>query len=218
MIKDLLTWKDISAWSTVNTMKASVFYISLCALASKSLSQLSEIRVGENGSILVDLPFSWQLLFYGSIFYLAGYILYLVFCPAFIRQYPNFSDLRGSSYIGSDLQEELQQIQDMNFKLPVEYTEDIDLILKCLTIEDDQKRGSYYQSMGAGSCSEVITTAIANNEIENCREAFNLISNSWEKRFAAGKVVVSLLYLLFLLAVLVVLFENIYFVTKYLLL
>jgi len=38
------------------------------------------------------LPFSWQLLWFSSLSFVIAYVLYLIFCPSFIRKYNSFKD------------------------------------------------------------------------------------------------------------------------------
>jgi hypothetical protein len=43
-------------------------------------------------SMALGLPFSWQLLWLSSFFFLAAYVLYLIRCPSFIKEYNRYSD------------------------------------------------------------------------------------------------------------------------------
>jgi uncharacterized protein YlbG (UPF0298 family) len=43
-------------------------------------------------SFNLSLPFNWQLLWYSSLSFVIAYILYIIFCPGFIRKYNSFSD------------------------------------------------------------------------------------------------------------------------------
>ena len=216
MISTIVSWKNISQWSSTGMLKASVFYIGLSALASKSLSQLSEVPIGDK-VISLELPFFWQILFFGSLCYIAGFSLYTFLCPYFIKTHPLFSDMRGSGYIGSDLQEEFQALVDQKIKLPDDFSRDIDTVLGFLTAEEDEERHHYSGLLVSGSCSELIAHSIANNDIENSREAYNLISKSWEKQYIPAKFFAAALYSLFFLSMLIVLVQNIYFVVTYLL-
>jgi hypothetical protein len=42
--------------------------------------------------INLELPFTWELLWIASLIFLASWILYIIFCPGFIIEYPTYQD------------------------------------------------------------------------------------------------------------------------------
>ena len=43
-------------------------------------------------SFNIGLPFTWQLLWVSSLCFVSAFILYLIYCPTFIRKYNSFKD------------------------------------------------------------------------------------------------------------------------------
>ncbi len=57
------------------------------------------ISAGENNYILVlQLPFSWVLLWISSFLFTTALIIYYIFCPDFIKVNPSFSDYKSAQH------------------------------------------------------------------------------------------------------------------------
>jgi len=202
-----ILWKEISKLSSYGAVKGGIFYVGICGVASKSLSGLSNIQVGSQ-SVVLDLPFSWQILFFGTLCYIIGYILYLLFCPSFLKKYMSFVDLRNSGCTGEDLRYELEVINQSSINLPEHDEATIsDVVFRLRT-------GSYEKVEYHDECSKLMVESIVNNDIDNSREVYNMISNSLENKYLGAKYLVLLLYVLSFCAVSFVFIQNILFVLR----
>ncbi|WP_148300003.1 hypothetical protein [Acetobacter papayae] len=57
-----------------------------CGLSGVSANNICIISSG------LSLPFSWEAMWIASIIYLIAYVVYLLFCPPFIRKYKNIEN------------------------------------------------------------------------------------------------------------------------------
>lgn len=48
----------------------------------------------QNITINTSLPFTWWVLWVSSLFYFAAFIIYLIFCPSFIKKYNNYGEYK----------------------------------------------------------------------------------------------------------------------------
>lgn len=198
-------WKSINKLSSYSAVKGGIFYIGICGVASKSLSGLSKVEIGGE-SIVIDLPFSWQTLFFGTLFYIVGYVLYLIFCPMFIKKHGSFVDLRNSGYTGADLKDELEEIDRGDIDIPINDKSTIKEVLINLELDGNMR------SKSVNECTELMVDSIEKNDIDGSREVYNMICNSLDRKYRLIKYIIAVLYLVSSLAVLVVSIENIAFV------
>lgn len=92
---------ETSHWQFLNVFfKPSVtrFFISWFALAPtfvKAVRDLPDpliVTLGHHTyQIPLDLPFRWEVLWWASLIYAVAFVLHLIFCPGFIKRYPNFN-------------------------------------------------------------------------------------------------------------------------------
>lgn len=201
----LVSWKDVSKLSSYSAVKGGVFYVGICGIASKSLSGLSVIQVsGQN--VLIDLPFSWRVLFYGTLSYIAGYLLYLIFCPKFLKSHISFVDLKNSGYTGADLQDELKEIHCDGISIPKHNKDTIAEVLSRLG------SGAKVSATTGNECSNLMYESIVNNDIDKSREAYNMICNSLDRKYSFAKKLAMFLYISSACAVAFVFLQNIKFV------
>jgi len=92
---------ETSHWQFLNVFfKPSVtrFFISWFALAPavvKAIQELpSPLLIPISGTpvpIVLSLPFRWEVLWWASLAYAVSFLMHLMFCPGFIKRYPNYS-------------------------------------------------------------------------------------------------------------------------------
>ncbi len=71
----------------------------IVANLTENSSRVNKICVGSVcAEYSVSLPFSWWLLWLGSLFFIVAFALYQIFCPKFIKDYSSFSDYERSRH------------------------------------------------------------------------------------------------------------------------
>ncbi|NKW91935.1 hypothetical protein HGD87_05280 [Rhodobacteraceae bacterium R_SAG9] len=92
---------ETSHWQFMNVFfKPSItrFFISWFALAPAVVKAVQNLpnplifTVGaETYQVPLDLPFRWEMLWWASLIYALAFVLHLIFCPGFIKRYPNYN-------------------------------------------------------------------------------------------------------------------------------
>lgn len=92
---------ETSHWQFLNVFfKPSItrFFISWFALAPAVVKAVQDlpnpliITVGAGTyQVPLDLPFRWEILWWASLIYAIAFVLHLIFCPGFIKRYPNYN-------------------------------------------------------------------------------------------------------------------------------
>jgi hypothetical protein len=62
--------------------------------------KMSDGIYGDSFSLHLNLPFSWSLAFFASVFYLIGYLLSTSQCPEVILRYRHFADFHRAAQDG----------------------------------------------------------------------------------------------------------------------
>jgi len=80
-------------------LKTSYLWFLLVPISARLLSSIDSVvnlRVfGTPFTITLGLPFSWEILFFGSLFVSAANLIFVVLCPQFVRdfeQYPEYTN------------------------------------------------------------------------------------------------------------------------------
>lgn len=104
MIKLIQTqvWEQLSAQTNTAFTRSNYIWLGIVPATAKVLEKVGdEIQIAFGGAeiiIVMDLPFSWHLFYWGAVFFVIAHITYLSFCPAFIRNYKNFEDYKRMGY------------------------------------------------------------------------------------------------------------------------
>ena len=97
-------WQELGRFFKVPAIRFFVSWFALVPVIANALSELPErveIDLPSGAySIVVALPFSWQVLWVSSMFYAVAFLVYVVRCPNFIKSNPDFSAFlkKGHSY------------------------------------------------------------------------------------------------------------------------
>jgi len=86
----VLTWIQLRRLSRSRAVQSAYVWFFLVPLAAKSLSGLEAVvlwTIENERAILLALPFSWEFLFYSSVFMAIGNLTFTVSAPSFIREY-----------------------------------------------------------------------------------------------------------------------------------
>jgi len=89
-------WEEYKHFFQIAYFRYLVVWFTLVPLLASLLEGLQRplvLQVGEHQlSFSLGLPFSWELLWLSSLFFFLAYVVYVIFCPAFIKQYNQYSE------------------------------------------------------------------------------------------------------------------------------
>lgn len=202
-----LSWVGVEKLSLTTIFKMMVGYVAVTAIATNSISLLRDW-----GWTNVGLPFNWQVMFFSSLAYIIGYLIYFYKCPTFIKEYPSFKNITSSSYTQNDYRDELNKIINSCEESEIE-----EEILEFLTVEKNKVDRQKLKSL----TDENFVSAISKyreyrTEIELSKELYNSIINKWSKSSPSlSCFTASLIYLSYSLLA-ITLLCNIWSVIKYL--
>lgn len=109
-------WQWYKSFFSITILRYFVLWFSLVPMLALWLNQIPEGKVylkdikilKDNGisnegnledigtyfEIDLGLPFSWELLWASSLFFVVALIIYTIFCPRFIKKYPSFKNYK----------------------------------------------------------------------------------------------------------------------------
>lgn len=94
--KHWVHWQWYKSLFSIVIFRYFVTFFSIIPLLAKLLSQVPskfKLTIGEEiYNVNLTLPFSWELLWVSAFLYTLSYVLYLVFCPRFIKTYNSYSE------------------------------------------------------------------------------------------------------------------------------
>lgn len=89
-------WERYKNFFQVTIFRYFVLWFSIVPMIAVALSNTpSEINLHFGGQVIAvkaELPFSWQLLWLSSLFFVMALGIYYTFCPAFIKKYNNYGE------------------------------------------------------------------------------------------------------------------------------
>ncbi|WP_143829433.1 hypothetical protein [Zhongshania aliphaticivorans] len=99
-----LRWEAYRDFFQIQFLRYLVVWFSLVPAAAAILKDVPK-TITLNAThppiiIALELPFSWQALWFSSVFFMAALILYLLFCPKFIKKYHSYSDYQKYEHDG----------------------------------------------------------------------------------------------------------------------
>lgn len=88
-------WEEYQTFFQLIILRYLVVWFSLVPVLAGLVSQLPDplpiTLLGVTHEIELTLPFSWQLLWVSSLFFVLALALYKAFCPKFVQKYSDFS-------------------------------------------------------------------------------------------------------------------------------
>ncbi len=96
-------WQWYNEKFNITVFRYLVAWFAIVPAIAKILENVPEqviFKVNENSSLTINfqLPFTWQYLWAASLFFVIAYILYMIFCPKFIKTYSSFSDYKSHKH------------------------------------------------------------------------------------------------------------------------
>lgn len=90
-------WSTLRTWSNNSVIRSSLYWLAIVPIAVSALKNVpSEVSIPlhEPIEVSLQLPFSWRLLWAAGLAGFLAQLLILLACPAPIRHYSRFSELR----------------------------------------------------------------------------------------------------------------------------
>lgn len=91
-------WETLAAIGCSPAIKSSKFWIFFVPISAKLLGSIPESvsihGLSQEIPIHLSLPFSWQVLFFASVFYTVGNAIVLFICPPIIKDYASLKEFK----------------------------------------------------------------------------------------------------------------------------
>lgn len=81
------TWRRLRRYGESRVIKSSYFWVVFVPIAAKLTPQIEKILSSLGNTITLSLPFSWQMFYFGSIFFAISSWIYSTKCPYLIQKY-----------------------------------------------------------------------------------------------------------------------------------
>lgn len=95
-----LSWYDFENVSGSRIVKSSGLWLVIVPIAAKFVSKISGDMLlnvfGKNITVVLQLPFSWKMLFFSALFFSAANLVYYFRCPEIVKKYSTFNDFHGT--------------------------------------------------------------------------------------------------------------------------
>lgn len=205
------------------------FFLSWFALAPVAVKLLEGIPnplpitiLNHTHIVEVTMPFNWTILWFGSLFYLAAFVIYTLRCPAFIKQFPAFAAFKAEEhsprYLVHKIEEAFRQknrreqfIKRMSTKGYVEKS--LPQRYDTLNIASVEAEGTVYRFQYQGEYYHILIKEDLNND--RMRDLFWEIFEVFCSKNVFARLSISALLLLSLSMVCWVLWQQVYFVLAY---
>lgn len=203
-------WRTVEKFTLVTLLKLMVSYIAITAIATQSIDFIEHWGLNE-----VQLPFKWQVLFWGSFFYCIGYVIYIWRCPPFIREHPDFRTVRSSSIIIDDYIDQLEWMEIHGIEL-LGFEQEQDEIIACL--KEKKPINNYENDCLAAINQYAVNSGGANRgDIEKSKELYNIIMHSLSEANIPSAITSAIFIYLSFFALFYVVLCNVIIAVRYLL-
>ncbi|MGA8260278.1 MAG: hypothetical protein WB783_08720 [Arenicellales bacterium] len=202
--------------STSKAIRSSYFWFFFVPIVAKALSRIDTVEfsvLGKNISIDIGLPFTWEYFFYSAVFMALATLVFMVFCPDFIKAYGSCTEYIDKGHTGHQtIKVFLGFVHEATKK--GQNKEDIRLNVSDFL--------SKYCENGAATGAKVRKSdvspiqALSNSKVDANQEcgAFYHVQDFIDRDMAVFRVVSSWGYWLGFLLIGYVCFENVWFVLE----
>jgi len=104
----LCSWQRIRIIAELKFVRTSYswvlvvpIFVKLFSLANEKIAQLTIF--GHQFNVALELPFSWQIFFTSSLFFMFGYFVYLSKAPSIIKDHRNWSEFKNHGQLSRHL-------------------------------------------------------------------------------------------------------------------
>lgn len=106
-------WQRLVPYFNPTVVRSLITWFSVAPMFVRVLGDNAgpvEIGIGENTiSVNLALPFSWWVLWFSSFLFIIAYVIYIYYCPTFIKRYSNYSEYKAHDHSPRYLVHELQR-------------------------------------------------------------------------------------------------------------
>jgi hypothetical protein len=95
----ILLWSRLRHFGDNQILRSSYFWIAFVPLVAKILRYVNSVNIEFYKQIIkldLELPFSWQLFFWGALSTSIANIIYAINCPNFIKKFDDYSGFEKS--------------------------------------------------------------------------------------------------------------------------
>lgn len=202
------SWSSMKRFGKNKLLQSSYVWLFFVPVVAKSLSQVSDYFpvsiFGNEITLVLKLPFSWEVWFYASCWFAIASFLFSVYCPQIIRDYDRYDEFRGE---GKGLSQILDALFRTEYDMP-RYNDD-QFGLRFLA---EFKTTDMPLVNGAQIDREMVKDAAI--PTERLPEAFWFIRKGADKLFPFARLVCFYSYILGFALVGILALQNIYAVLK----
>lgn len=87
-------WQWYKSFFSVTIFRYFVTFFALVPIFAKVLNQIPKHVNLFGYNVNITLPFKWELLWMSAVSFVFAYLLYVIFCPKFIKEYSSFGDYK----------------------------------------------------------------------------------------------------------------------------
>lgn len=203
------TWFDLRTLGSSKVVQSAGIWTVIVPIAAKLFSEVNQIILaGIGGSIInFSLPFSWEILFFSSLFFLAANLIYLFRCPSLIKSVKNYNDFCEQR------------------RSPIEIRESLPVLEKEKKLSEEQKQiwerwfadRAIYLLAGNSEKHEHLkanSTYLIESEDKKLSDAFFSIVSAWSQVHPLSRFICALFYAFGLTGIAYLMYQNTIFVAS----
>ena len=207
-IRHVPSWSSMKRFGKSRVLQSSYIWLFFVPIVAKSLSRISEIfhvnLFGNDLTIVLKLPFSWEVWFYASCWFAIASFLFSIYCPQIIRDYDRYDEFSGEGKGHSQILDALFRTE---YDMP-RYNDD----QFCLRFLAEFKTTDMPLVNGAQIDRVMVKDAAI--PVERLPEAFWFIRKGADRLFPFARLVCFYSYIVGFALVGILAFQNLYAVLK----
>ena len=94
----VLAWSFLRGIQSYKIVKSTYIWLFILPIITKAFSQIEDtLRMdfyGQNIVLDLELPFAWIMLFYSALLFTIGNLIFLIACPAIIKENRSLADFK----------------------------------------------------------------------------------------------------------------------------
>lgn len=103
----VIRWSAFNKLGRSKIVRSSYYWAIFVPIAAKVLSAIPinhKLNIPSSSvSLVLGVPFTWELLYYSAVFFALGTLLYHVCCPEIVKAYDKYSDFSAEGKGSADL-------------------------------------------------------------------------------------------------------------------
>lgn len=111
-------WRQLQSLSASKPVQSSAFWVAFVPVIARLLQGVESVvsveMLSQQFTLHLALPFSWKVLFFAAVAFLAANLVVAIWCPQVIRQTKNYTDFVDQKRSVSELEELLLYVKQAN--------------------------------------------------------------------------------------------------------